>query len=256
MDETGFSVSQDKRLPLGNTPFSFHCHSDVSCYLICCHKVELRLFPVDLIKLKNALQIHSSQLLEKYVRVTSGNHPYFPALMLNMADKEGYPCPFLDSKGCSVYRDRPSACRTYPLERGVKKTGGKGQVESVYFLTRHPYCKGHFEDRQYTVRQWERDQQLYDSNFLNDLWAEVDSFFALNPWEGEGQAGPRQQLAFMVCYNIDAFRSYCDQHNLLVSYRLDKSRRRRIQKDDIELLKFGFDWLLHVLGDRPTLAPI
>ena len=256
MDKMDLSVSQDKRVPLATKPFTFHCHPDVSCYLVCCHKVELRLLPIDLIRLKNTLGIHSSELLEKYVRVTTGNHPFFPALMLNMADSEGYPCPFLKDQGCSVYRDRPSACRTYPLERGVQKTGKKGQIESVYFLTHHPYCKGHEEKRQYTVRQWERDQQLYEYNLLNDLWAEVDLFFSHNPWEGEGQAGPRQQLAFMVCYNIDAFRSYCDQHHLLTSYRMDKSKRRRIQNDDVELLKFGFDWLLHVLGDRPTLIPV
>ncbi|MCK5515460.1 MAG: YkgJ family cysteine cluster protein, partial [Desulfobulbaceae bacterium] len=90
---------------------------------------------------------------------------------------------------------------------------------------------------------------------LNDMWAEVDAFFALNPWQGEGHAGPRQQMAFMVCYNIDAFRTYTAQHRLLSAYRLDRDRRRRIEKDDTELLKFGFDWLLHILGDRPTLTP-
>ncbi len=89
---------------------------------------------------------------------------------------------------------------------------------------------------------------------MNDLWAEVDAFFASNPWQGEGAAGPRQQLAFMVCYNIDAFRAYTRQHNLLNFFRLSKEHRRRIEGDEVELLKFGLDGLLHELGDRRTLV--
>ena len=90
---------------------------------------------------------------------------------------------------------------------------------------------------------------------MNDLWAEVDAFFASNPWQGEGTAGPRQQLAFMVCYDTDEFRSYTNQHDLLRKFQLDKEHRRRIERDDAELLKFGFSWLLYVLGNRSSLRP-
>ncbi len=235
--------------------FQFHCHSGVSCYLACCHKVKLRLFPFDLLRLKVHLNIDSGQFLERHTRIGQGGHPYFPAVMLNMTESENHPCPFLITDGCSVYADRPSACRTYPLERAVEKTGKRKQLKSHYFNTAHPYCKGHFEEHHYTIREWERNQRLHDYNLMNDLWAEVDAFFATNPWQGEGTAGPRQQLAFMVCYNIDAFRAYTQQHNLLNFFRLNKDQRRRIEGDEVELLKFGFDWLLHELGDRRTLVP-
>ena len=108
--------------PVGTDPFRFRCHPGVSCYLVCCRKVELRLFPFDLLCLKNHLRLHSSVFLEKYTRIGQGQHPFFPAVMLNMKDEDNYPCPFLCREGCSVYEDRPSACRTYPLERGVEKT--------------------------------------------------------------------------------------------------------------------------------------
>ncbi len=254
MPDNSFN-SELKKNAVGNNPFHFRCHSGVSCYLVCCHKVELRLFPVDVVRLKNNLGLHSSEFLEKYIRIGQGENPYFPTVMLNMQNTDEYPCPFLVSEGCSVYQDRPSACRTYPLERAVEKTAKRGWLKSHYFLTHHPYCKGHLEDHSYTVKQWERDQHLLEYNLLNDMWAEVDAFFATNPWQGEGQAGPRQQLAFMVCYNLDGFRFYMEQHKLLNAYRLDRDRRRRIEAEDIELLKFGFDWLLHVLGDRRTLIP-
>lgn len=245
----------DGRTVVGTKPFQFHCHSGVDCFTHCCRKLELYLYPYDVLRLKNSLGMHSAEFMHGYTRVTSGSHPYFPAVMLNMKDDEGNTCPFLAARGCTVYKDRPSACRTYPLERGVERRDGKLGLEVHYFMTHHPYCKGHDEKRTYTVSHWERDQFLHEFNLMNDLWAEVDAFFAANPWQGEGTAGPRQQLAFMVCYNIDEFRAYTDRHALLRSFRLKRDQRRRIERDDAELLKFGFDWLQYVLGDKPTLQP-
>lgn len=253
-------VLKSDLIPEGRTvvdskPFRFHCHSQVTCFTNCCRKLELYLYPYDILRLKNCLGIRSAEFMHTYTRVASGSHPFFPAVMLNMRDNSEQTCPFLGEKGCSVYRDRPSACRTYPLERGVECQPGSGKLVAHYFMTHHAYCKGHNEDNTYTVKQWERDQMLHEFNMMNDLWAELDAFFATNPWQGEGNAGPRQQLAFMVCYNLDDFRVYVEQHGLLKAYRLDRDRRRRIERDDAELLRFGFDWLQHVLGERPTLRP-
>jgi Fe-S-cluster containining protein len=240
----------------GNDPFSFHCHPGVSCYMTCCRKLDMYLYPFDILRLKNSLKMHSAEFIHTHTRIARGSHPYFPAIMLNMAANEAATCPFLGSRGCSVYPDRPSACRTYPLERAVEKKSGKQKcLEEHYFLTHHSYCLGHGETNTYTIRQWVREQGLHEYNLMNDLWAEVDAFFASNPWQGEGKAGPRQQLAFMACYNIDDFRGYTRQYDLLRRFRLDRARRRRIERDDVELLKFAFDWLQFVLGDRPTLQP-
>ena len=82
----------------------------------------------------------------------------------------------------------------------------------------------------------------------------MDALFATNPWAGEGVAGPYQQLAFMVCYNIDEFRSYAEKQELVSQYRLAKEDKRRIQKDDGALLCFGFDWLETILGGRRKLT--
>ncbi|MBM9511203.1 YkgJ family cysteine cluster protein [Desulfogranum marinum] len=236
-------------------PFTFHCHPGVSCYLKCCHNAEIYLFPYDVLRLKQHLNLHSAQFLRQYTRIGEGSHPFFPGVMLNMASAEGLPCPFLSNEGCTVYRDRPSACRTYPLERAVEQLNDTTRLKVHYFMTHHPYCKGHFEQKTYTIKKWERDQGLYEFNLFNELWAEVDAFFASNPWRGEGEAGPLQQLAFMACYNIDDFRSYVEQHRLVQQFRVDKVVRNRIKKDDSALLKFGFQWLQFYLGRKPTLVP-
>ncbi len=127
--------------------------------------------------------------------------------------------------------------------------------EEFYFLTNHPYCKGHQEQESWTTRDWLRNQGLLYYNLMDDLWAEIDTLFAGNPFEGEGVAGPRQQLAFMVCYNIDGFREYVAQHNLLDRFRLESGRKRDILAQDEELLKFGYDWLKFVLGGTSSLRP-
>lgn len=242
------------RTRIGNDPFQFRCHSGVRCFRNCCRQLEMYLYPYDVLRLKNSLQVHSAEFMRRHTRIAQGGHPYFPAVMLNMENNEEGTCPFLGEKGCTVYKDRPSACRTYPVERAVEKSGAGDRLREHYFMTHHPYCKGHNEEHLYTIAQWERDQGLYRYNLMNDLWAVVDAFFATNPWQGEGVAGPQQKLAFMVCYNIDDFREYCRYHKLVKKFRLEKDRRRRIEKDDEELLKFGFDWLRFVLGGSRTLS--
>lgn len=253
--ETIYDFAPEGRTRVEKGGFRFRCHPGVSCYMDCCRQLELYLYPYDVLRLKNRLRMHSAEFMRRHTRIAGGSHPYFPAVMLNMADNREATCPFLGSGGCEVYADRPSACRTYPLERAVEKPENADRLQEHYFVTHHAYCRGHAEDHFYTLAQWEREQNLHEYNLMNDLWAEVDAFFATNPWQGEGAAGPRQQLAFMVCYNIDDFRSYCRHHKLPRSFRLEKDRRRRIERDDAELLRFGFDWLQFILGGRRTLIP-
>lgn len=240
-------------VPLGKESFKFSCHPGVTCYMKCCRNVDMLLYPYDIILLKNKLEIRSDELLEKYVNVVKGPTPYFPALMMKMNIHNA--CPFLGPDGCTVYEQRPSACRTYPLERAVDRTANKGRAEEFYFLTHHDYCEGHGEDKAWTVKEWLRDQKLLLHNSQADRWAEMDSFFATNPWAGEGAAGPRQKLAFMVCYNLDSFRDYMTQHNLLSQFKMAATRIRAIEHEDEALLSFGYDWLRLVLANEPTLKP-
>ncbi len=153
-----------------------------------------------------------------------------------------------------MYRDRPTACRTYPLERSVGRAAPASQLEQHYFLVRHSYCLGHLQQHQYSLSQWEREQGLVEYNVQNDLWAEMNAFFATNPWSGEGKAGPRQRLAFMVCYCVDDFRTYLLEQKLLDTFRLNRDYRRRIATDDAELLRFGYDWLRFLLAGSGPLA--
>ena len=239
--------------PLGNSVFQFRCGSDVECYMACCRKLDLILYPYDIIRLKNRFSISSEEFMRGHTRLGSSSHPFFPAVLLMMAENEEHTCPFLDKNGCTVYEDRPTACRTYPLERAVDRNPGRGRPDEYYFMTHHPYCLGHQEVKEWTVKTWVKDQKVQHYNELNDIWAEIDTLFAQNPWQGEGVGGPRQQMAFMVCYNIDGFRIFAEENKLFDQFKLESSLRRILADDDEALLKFGFEWLKYVLAGQSRL---
>lgn len=240
-------------VPLGDSEFLFECHPGVECFTVCCKKVEMILYPYDIIRLKNCLNIDSEEFVRSYTYLAKGDNPFFPTVKLKLIDDEISACPFLSPEGCTVYQDRPSACRTYPLERAVDRSPDSGAPDEYYFLTDHSYCKGHNEDTTNSVISFTRQQRLIEYNTINDLWAELDTLFSTNPWKGEGAAGEKQQLAFMVCYNIDGFKRFIEQHQLLKQFKLDKNFKRRIIKEDGELLKFGFEWLKLILTGRSSL---
>lgn len=244
-------IFPDGMVPLGKDSFSFSCHPGVSCWLTCCRNVDMLLYPYDIILLKNHLGIRSDEFLERYVNVVQGPYSTFPALMMKMNESKA--CPFLTTEGCSVYENRPSACRMYPLERAVDRTATKGRADEFYFLTKHDYCKGHAEDTTWSVKEWLRDQKLMIHNSQADRWAEMDTLFASQPWAGEGAAGPRQKLAFLACYNIDGFRDYIRDKNILADFKMAATRVRSLERDDLSLLSFGYDWLQLVLTGAPTL---
>lgn len=242
-------------VPLGKEEFSFSCHPQVACFTACCKNVDLTLYPYDVILLKAILKVDSEDFLRNHTFLVKGDNPYFPTVKLKLADNDSKSCPFLTRQGCTVYEGRPSACRTYPLERAVDRSGSRGGIpDEYYFMTRHEYCLGHQENLRFTVQSWIRNQRLFDCNTMNGLWAEIDTLFRSNPWKGEGAAGEKQQLAFMVCYNIDGFRRFCDHHSLLKQFKIPKDQRRRIATEDSELLKFGFEWLKFLLSGKSSLV--
>lgn len=240
-------------VPLGSEEFNFDCHPRVECFTLCCKKVDITLYPYDVILLKNGLMMDSEQFIRDHTFLVKAENPFFPSVKLKLSDDES--CPFLTSEGCSVYSSRPSACRTYPLERAVDRSAPQGGVDrDFYFMTDHDYCLGHREQQVFTVKKWIRNQRLFDCNTMNTLWAEVDTLFGTNPWKGEGAGGEKQQIAFMVCYNIDGFRRFCVQHGILKQFKLEKDHRRRIENEDSELLKFGFEWIKFLLGTKSSLV--
>jgi hypothetical protein len=57
----------------------------------------------------------------------------------------------------------------------------------------------------------------------------------------------------MACYDIDGFRSFAAEQRLVEQYQLKRELRKKLERDDEELLKFGFEWLKDIFGGRSSL---
>ena len=71
----------------------------------CCKTTSPIFYQTDIERVAKALRIRPGDFIEKYLRVDEDKD-----FVLKSS-----PCPFLDSENyCSVYADRPKACREYP----------------------------------------------------------------------------------------------------------------------------------------------
>ena len=244
-----------RRLEAGDT-FSFRCHPDVKCFNRCCRNLNLFLYPYDVVRLKNCLEISSDRFLDAYVDVVLRPGSYFPEVLLRMADNEEKTCPFLIEKGCSVYPDRPDTCRTFPVEHGLM-FNEKGKAELLHFFRPPDFCMGQYEDQEWTTETWADDQDAKTYNKMTALWAEVRGLFQNSPWGPEGPEGPKAKMAFMAAYNTDQFREFVFNSSFLKRYKIKKDLQRKCRRSDAELLRLGFEWIrFYLWGIKPRLFKV
>jgi len=212
------------------------------------------LYPYDIIRMKNRLGISSERFLEQYTLTAFRDNPYFPSLMLKMSDENEKSCPFLNPKGCALYEDRPFSCRAYPLERAVARSGHNGKRAVCYFIANHAYCLGHKESREWSVQEWIENQQIQTYNDMNDLWVDIDTLFRGNPWGSQGINGPAFKMAFMACFNVDTFRRFIFKSTFLSRFDVSPERIEEVIASDVELVKFGFEWIMFLLSGTGPLT--
>ena len=218
------------------------------CFNACCADLNLVLTPYDVLRLKNRLDLPSDRFLEEHAGIDE-EKGRFPVVRLKMTDAPGRPCPFVTSRGCSVYEDRPGACRIYPLGRG-SASGGR----ELYFLVTEDHCRGFSESRNWRISEWLADQGLEEYNRHNDRFMEIlTAKSSLGPAETVGR---KIQMFLMVGYNLDRFRAFVFGSRFLERFRLDTERVRRMEQDDEPLLELGYDWLRFALYGEPTLEPV
>lgn len=72
----------------------------------------------------------------------------------------------------------------------------------------------------------------------------------------ETEMPPRaRELFYMVTTNMERFRDYVFGSRFLDTYEVDSQVVRRIRDDDVELMKFGFEYLKHAIfgADSPMI---
>lgn len=71
----------------------------------CCRSLGPRITDKDVERMAKALRLKASVVIDKYLRIDEDGDMVFQSM----------PCPFLgDDNYCSIYENRPKACREYP----------------------------------------------------------------------------------------------------------------------------------------------
>jgi len=249
-DAEGFGgLDFGPELTPGDT-FRFHCGPGVPCFTECCGKLDLMLTPYDVLQLKTALGVTSSEFLDQYTYMRQRTPQEFPQFFMKM-DGRDKRCPFVRARGCAVYQHRPGACRIYPVGRGSTRNKSDGSAHEFFFLVKEDHCKGFQEDCQWRISEWLHDQGMAEYNRVNDLLMELHVRRVQQ--EGIRLTENHMKMFVMACYNLERFREFVFQSNFLERFEVAEDRVRVIQSSDLALLEFAFLWLRFALFGEPTL---
>jgi Fe-S-cluster containining protein len=232
-----------------NSRFQFKCHPGVACFNDCCANVNIFLTPYDIIRLKNRLGISSAEFLSKYTISPFDENLKYPVVLLKMEENESKSCPFVGEKGCRVYEDRPWSCRMYPLGLASPREDDETGNQEFYFLLKEAMCKGFNEEQEQTVREWLTDQGIDEYNEMGDYFKNLTlhDFFK----KGNNLPPEKIDMFFTACYNLDTFRDFIFKSSFLDKFEVARDTQERIKKDDVELMKFGFQWLrFSIFGEK------
>ena len=238
-------------LPVTGDTFKFSCHKGIACFTHCCAKLSLVLTPYDILRIKKRLGVSSEDFLEKFTDTKVDSNSRFPRVTLKMNGDKNGTCPFVTPEGCSIYEDRPGACRFYPLGRAAMKLDRDVRAKEKFFLVRETHCRGFEENREWTVQEWISNEGLEEYNVLNDLWLEiVTSQKSLGP---EAQISRKLQMFFMASYNLDKFREFLFKSPFFERFEVDADQKEALAADDVALMKFAFQWLKFSLFGQETM---
>ncbi len=230
--------------------FLFACHDGVPCFNQCCAELTLPLTPYDVMRMRGHFGMESEKFLKTHTIMRTFPDTGFPLPLLRMLDTPKEPCPFVTHAGCSIYANRPGACRTYPLGRGTK-LDSEGNVAERFFIVQEPHCKGFDEGKYFTAHTWLKDQGLEPYNESNDRYMRI-----MARVKKRGVAvSPKMATMIILClYQLDRFRTFLAEMQIFAKLEISTERCTLIMADDVECLNFAYEWLeLVIFGSCETL---
>ena len=230
-----------------DSPLQFACHPGVSCFTACCHNIKIILTPYDILILRRRLNIPAHEFITQYTEPTYLEKTDIPGVQIKLTgEKNG--CPFVTPEGCTVYTDRPSACRYYPVGMADFHEGGTDDAaeEKFFFLVQEPHCKGHEEPKRWTIRDWRADQGVDVRDEMNKEWLRLvmrRKSFGLQATLSDAA----KRMFFMASTDLDTFRKFVFESSFLDTYEVDADTVAKIREDDVELMLFSFRYLANTL---------
>lgn len=245
------SVLEPVQLSLDDA-FQFRCHKDIPCFNQCCRNIDIMLAPYDILRLKRRFDLSSRDFLDRYTRDYPMDGHGMPGLKL--ATKDGsQECVFLTDEGCSVYEDRPSACRYYALGMmAMRKKDSPGDEDS-YFVVKEDHCLGHLERQEQTVGEYRKEQGVDRYDEANREWRRI---ILKKRSTGPTVGRPSQrsfELFFLASYDIDGFRAFVASEGFRRVFDLPDQEYARLLTDEEALLQFAFRYQRQVLYGEKTI---
>lgn len=244
------SENQPTFKPLTEETFRFRCYPGITCFTRCCAGLKLVLTPYDVLRMKKRLGLSSNEFLQQHTE-TSFEQGRFPLIRLKMNTDAKKKCPFVTEQGCAIYKDRPAACRIYPLGRAALKPDSGQETRQKFFIVNERHCLGFEEEKEWTLAEWLGNEGVDEYNRMNDKWLEILSSSAgLGPQKDI----PRKiQMFMMASYNLDKFRDFIFKSKFMQVFEVGAEKRKQLASDDVALMNFAFDWLKFSLFGERTL---
>lgn len=226
--------------------FRFNCYPGISCFNACCRDIDIVLTPYDVLRLKNNLGITTTEFIANFANFYEVDAHGLPGLKLK-TKKDLKTCEFLTDRGCSVYEDRPTACRYYALGNMAMRRHGSVEAETGYFVIREDHCKGHLEPREQTIGEYRHAQGL---DVYDDMNMGFQELVLKKKSSGPtvGAPSPRSmQLYFMAAYDMDRFRKFIKSPGFTEVFDLSDDEYRTISENENALMRFSHRFLRQVL---------
>ena len=124
--------------------------------------------------------------MDRHTHLLTKENQIIPLVVLRMSDTEQKACPFVTPDGCTVYSDRPWACRMFPLD--------VDNQEKFSIIATTERCKGLLEPDETRVIEWLEDQGVMDYQRVNNYYSEIVSNPNLKEMEVNNEKSPPDGL--------------------------------------------------------------
>jgi len=244
------------RLRAGQT-FGFRCQPGIACFNRCCRNLTLLLYPYDVIRLRVRLDLTAMNFSTATRTWCCAVAATFRTSCCAWPKTASAPARFSPTRAAGSTPTDPTPAAPFPWSRGCCTMPQTHADETVFFFRPPDFCLGQYDTNQWTIPEWIQDQETDTYHRMTIHWAELRRLLQNDPWGAEGPMGARAKMAFMAVYNIDRFREFVFGSSFLKRFKVKPQLLARIQKDDVQLLLLGFDWIrLFLWGIRsPHLKP-
>jgi hypothetical protein len=223
----------------GDAVIQFRCHKGIDCFNACCRNIDIMLTPYDIIRLKQRLDITSTEFLREYTMPFEFAKDGVAGVKLKPVEG-GMACQFMTDEGCSVYEDRPTACRYYPVGLLSTRRQDENIDRASYALVKENHCHGHFEDHKLTIDAYRKEQGLEEYDEKGRLWRQqILKMKSAGPYIGRMSLTSRK-FFFMASYDLDRFREFVKSEGFNTT-------------DDLALMEFGDRMIRQIMYAENTI---